>query len=87
MTIRSTLGAWALVLLAIPIAVCWSGTWLTLLDWWRNVARTIGAPRAIVLLIVIGNSGAVARAQEADDVVLVIIKEVAVASGFLLSRS
>jgi hypothetical protein len=53
MTIGSTLAAWALVVLAIPIAVYWSGTWLTLLDWSRNVAATIGAPRAIVLLIVI----------------------------------
>jgi hypothetical protein len=53
MAIRSTLGAWALVLIAIPIAVFWSGTWPTLLDWSRNVARTIGAPRAIVLLIVV----------------------------------
>jgi hypothetical protein len=53
MTIRSTLSAWALVLLAIPVGVYWSGTWLTLLDWLRSVASTIGAPRAIVLLVVV----------------------------------
>jgi hypothetical protein len=53
MTIRSTLAAWTLVLLAIPIAIYWSGTWLTLRDWSRNVAETIGGPRAIVLLVVI----------------------------------
>ncbi|HEY2378154.1 MAG TPA: hypothetical protein VGH98_19415 [Gemmatimonadaceae bacterium] len=53
MTIRSTLMAWALVLLAIPIAVYWSGTWLTLLDWLRSVASTIGVSRAIVLLVVV----------------------------------
>ena len=53
MTIRSTLTAWALVLFAIPVALYWSGTWPTLLDWSRNVAATIGAPRTIVLLVVI----------------------------------
>ena len=53
MTIGSTLAAWVLVLVAIPIAVYWSGTWRTLLDWLRSVAQTIGAPRATVLLIVI----------------------------------
>jgi len=53
MTIRSTFAAWALVLLAVPIAVYWSGTWPTLLDWSRNVAATIGVTRAIVLLVVL----------------------------------
>ena len=53
MTIRSTLVAWTVVLVATPVAVCWSGTWPTLRDWARNVAATIGAPRAIVLLVVI----------------------------------
>ena len=53
MTIRSTLAAWALVLLAIPIALYWSGTLPTLLDWLRNVVATIGTPRAVVLLGVI----------------------------------
>src|SRR5207249_8452425 len=53
MTIRSALVAWALELLAVPIAVAWSGTWPTLLDWSRNVAGIIGAPRAVVLLVVI----------------------------------
>lgn len=53
MTIRSTLAAWALVLLAIPVALYWSGTLPTILDWFRNVVATIGRPRAIVLLGVI----------------------------------
>lgn len=53
MTIRSTLAAWTLVLLAIPIAVYCSGTWPALLDWSRHVVLTIGASRAIVLLVVI----------------------------------
>lgn len=53
MTIRSTLSAWALVLLAIPAGVLWSGTWRTLLDWLRSVAANIGTPRAVVLLGVI----------------------------------
>jgi hypothetical protein len=53
MTVRSTLAAWTLVLLAVPLAVYRSGTWPTLLDWSRDVARTIGAPHAVVLLTVI----------------------------------
>lgn len=53
MTIRSTLAAWALVLLAIPVAVYASGTSPTLLDWLRNVAATIGLARTTVLLMVI----------------------------------
>jgi hypothetical protein len=53
MTIRSTLVAWALVLLAIPIAVYWSGTGSMLIGWARSLAGTIGAPRAIALPIVI----------------------------------
>jgi len=53
MTIRSTLAGWAAVFVAIPVAIYWSGTWPTLLEWSRNVAATIGAPRAIVLLVVL----------------------------------
>jgi hypothetical protein len=53
MTIRSVLTTWAIVLIAIPIAIAWSGSWPTLLGWSRDVAATIGAPRAIVLLLVI----------------------------------
>lgn len=53
MAIRSTLVAWALVFVAVPIALLWSGTWPTMSDWSRNVAATIGAPRAIVLLLVV----------------------------------
>jgi lipid-A-disaccharide synthase-like uncharacterized protein len=53
MTVRSTLTAWTLVFLAVPIAVYWSGTWPLLADWSRNVARIVGPPRAIVLLLVL----------------------------------
>ncbi|HMC53854.1 MAG TPA: hypothetical protein VKH19_01675 [Gemmatimonadaceae bacterium] len=53
MTIRSTLFAWVIVLLAIPLALYSSGTWQTLRDWSRNVAAIIGVPRTVVLLGVV----------------------------------
>jgi len=53
MTVRSTLAAWATVLVAVPIGLSWSGTWPILLDWLRSVAAIIGVPRTTALMLVI----------------------------------
>ena len=53
MTIGSTLAAWLLVLVAIPIALRWSGTSHVVMDRARRVADDVGTPRAIVLLLLL----------------------------------
>jgi len=53
MAIRSTLFAWLLLLLAIPIALELSGTWAVVLDRWRRLSEVVGTPRAVVLLLLI----------------------------------
>jgi len=55
-TIRSTVATWGLVLVAIPVALRWSGTWAVLVDTTRRAAAHIGTPRVVVigLLIVAG---------------------------------
>ncbi|HJQ19270.1 MAG TPA: hypothetical protein VJ867_02905, partial [Gemmatimonadaceae bacterium] len=53
MTVLSTVAAWSLVLLAVPVALYWSGTWATLAQWMRNVVATIGLARGVVFLIVV----------------------------------
>ena len=50
-TIRSALMAWLLVLIAIPIALRWSGTTPVVNDWLRELANAIGTPRAIAIML------------------------------------
>jgi hypothetical protein len=45
----STLAAWLLVLVAIPVALKWSGTWPIVTDRAARLAAVIGTPRTIVL--------------------------------------
>jgi len=46
---RSTLLAWLLVLIAVPIAVRWSGTTPIVNDWLRELVKAIGMPRAVAV--------------------------------------
>jgi hypothetical protein len=59
MTVRSTLAAWLLVVLAVPLALALSGTWPVVIARASRVIETVGAPRAVVLLL-LGISGLVA---------------------------
>jgi len=52
-TIRSTLAAWLLVLIAMPVAVSLSGTSALVIDWMREVVRIMGMPRAVVLALLV----------------------------------
>jgi hypothetical protein len=56
MALESTLGAWLLVLIAIPLALHWSGTWPVVTERASRVVRLVGMPRAIafVLLVYLG---------------------------------
>jgi hypothetical protein len=49
----STLAAWLLVLIAIPVALIWSDTWPMVSDRARAVSAFIGRTRAIVILLLI----------------------------------
>jgi hypothetical protein len=51
--IRSTIVAWVLVFLAIPIALELSGTSAVVLDRWRRFSDVVGAPRAVVALLLV----------------------------------
>lgn len=51
MALRSTLAAWLLVLAAIPVALSWSGTWPVVIEWGRRAIDVIGAPRAVVVMM------------------------------------
>jgi len=51
--IWSTLAAWLLVLVAIPLALIWSDTWPIVIERARAVTAFIGTPRAIVILLLI----------------------------------
>jgi hypothetical protein len=53
MTIRSTITAWLLVLLATLIALKLSGTWPTALDRWHRLIEVVGRPRAVVALLLV----------------------------------
>jgi uncharacterized membrane protein len=53
MAMRSTLAAWLLVLVATPIALRFSGVSALVLDRWHRVNEIFGAPRAVVLLLLI----------------------------------
>jgi hypothetical protein len=50
-TIWSTLAAWLLVLVAIPMALRLSGTSPMVIDWARQLGDTVGTPRAIVIAL------------------------------------
>ena len=56
MAMWSTLGAWLLVLVAMPLALEWSGTWPVVTERARRMNDAIGTPRAatVVLLILAG---------------------------------
>jgi hypothetical protein len=49
-TIQSTLIAWLLVLLAIPMALRWSEATTLVNDWMRELVKAIGMPRAIAIV-------------------------------------
>ena len=53
MAMRSTVVAWLLVLVAIPIALKFSGTSALVLERWHRLSAVIGMPRAVVLLLLI----------------------------------
>jgi hypothetical protein len=53
MTIRSTIAAWVLVLLATLIALKLSGTWPTALDRWHRLSEVVGTPRAAVASLLV----------------------------------
>ena len=52
MTIWSTLATWLLVIVAIPLALKYSGTWPVVIEWTQKFIEAVGTPRAgaIVLL-------------------------------------
>ena len=56
MALWSTLAAWLLVLVAMPLALEWSGTWSMVTEHVRRMHDAIGTPRAttVVLLILAG---------------------------------
>lgn len=51
MTIWSTLAAWLLVLVAIPVALTLSGTWPVVIERARQVGDAVGTPRAVVVAL------------------------------------
>ncbi|MDP9203259.1 MAG: hypothetical protein M3P26_15185 [Gemmatimonadota bacterium] len=53
MTIWSTIAAWLLVLVAIPLALKLSGTSAVVLDRWRRVSEAVGTPRTVVVVLLI----------------------------------
>jgi hypothetical protein len=53
MAVASTVAAWALVLVALPFALRFSGTSVLVLDRWHLVSEIIGVPRAVVALLLI----------------------------------
>src|SRR2546429_562317 len=56
MAMWSTLAAWLLVLVAVPLALEWSGTWSVVMERARRMNDAIGTPRAatVVLLSLAG---------------------------------
>jgi len=49
----STLAAWLLVLVAIPVALKLSGTSALVLERWRSVSEVVGTPRTVVVVLLI----------------------------------
>ncbi|RPJ39756.1 MAG: hypothetical protein EHM35_01525 [Planctomycetaceae bacterium] len=56
MAIWSTLAAWLLVLVAIPLGLTLSGTWPVVTEWARQGIEVIGVPRACAVVL-LGLSG------------------------------
>src|SRR5438552_12240266 len=58
MAMWSALAAWLLVLVAIPLALEWSGTWSVVTDRAQRLNDAVGTPRAValVLLLLVGFS-------------------------------
>lgn len=52
-TMWSTIAAWLLVLVAIPLALVWSDTWPVVSERARRFAEAVGTPRAVVVLLLI----------------------------------
>jgi hypothetical protein len=50
-TIRSTLAAWLLVLVAIPLALKLSGTSTLVIEWAYEVVEVFGMPRAVAIVL------------------------------------
>ncbi|HJQ54240.1 MAG TPA: hypothetical protein VJ825_10390, partial [Gemmatimonadaceae bacterium] len=53
MALRSTVMAWVIVLVCVPIALRLSGTSALLIDAWRRDSQFLGMPRAVVLSLLI----------------------------------
>ena len=53
MTIWTTLAAWLLVLVAIPLALSLSGTWQAVIEPANRAIDAIGTPRAIVIVLLL----------------------------------
>ena len=52
-TMWSTIAAWLVVLIAIPIALLWSDTWPVVSERSRRFAEVVGTPRAVVVLLLV----------------------------------
>src|SRR5204863_9080970 len=53
MAMWSTLAAWLLVLVALPLALEWSGTWSVVTERVRRMNDAIGTPRAATVVVLI----------------------------------
>src|SRR5437870_6620291 len=53
MAMWSTLAAWLLVLVAMPLALEWSGTWSVVTERARRMNDAVGTPRAVALVLLI----------------------------------
>jgi hypothetical protein len=53
MAIASTAAAWLVVLVAVPLALRFSGTDAVALDHWRRFSAIVGTPRAFVFLLLV----------------------------------
>lgn len=56
MALLSTMATWLLVIVAIPVALKWSGTWPMVMERAGRLAELVGAPRTIMVvsLVVLG---------------------------------
>src|SRR2546423_9887415 len=53
MAMWSTLAAWLLLLVAVPLALEWSGTWSLVTDRIRRMQDAIGSPRAATVVLLV----------------------------------
>ena len=53
MAMASTVAAWLVVVLAVPLALRFSGTDAVVLQHWRRFSEIVGTPRAFVLLLLV----------------------------------